>query len=567
MSDPMKKTFSIFFALIVYTCIGNTAPKSPVHVSHGMVVAAEPLAARVGQKILEQGGNAIDAAVATGFALAVTYPGAGNIGGGGFMVIRFADGRTAAIDYREQAPAAAARRMYLDSAGNFLPEKSTYGHLAVGVPGSVAGMLEALKKFGTMNRAAVMAPAIALAGNGFPLHSRLASSLKSMIPSFSKFPGSVRSFTHNGAAMREGEMWKQPDLAGTLRLIARNGEDGFYRGRVADQLVAEMKRGGGLITHSDLEHYRPVFRDVVRGTYRGYDILSMSPPSSGGIALIQLLNILEPFDLHAYGWNSAKTVHVMTEAMRRVYADRAEFLGDPEFYSVPLRELVSKQYADVRRSSIDTLRASPSASISHGNPVGHESNETTHYSVADKYGNCVSVTTTLNGGYGSCVTVEGAGFLLNNEMDDFSAKPGTPNMFGLIGNEANAIAPGKRMLSSMTPTIIVKNNEPFMVIGSPGGSTIITTVLQVILNVVDFGMNIQQAVDAPRIHHQWLPDILYYEKGALSEETIAKLRGMGHTLEQRAGTQGLAEGLLFDAKKKTIDGASDSRGYGEAAGW
>jgi gamma-glutamyltranspeptidase / glutathione hydrolase len=563
----MKKIFFCLLLSFVSLGIGAAAPKSPVRVSHGMVVAADPLAARAGQKILEQGGNAIDAAVATGFALAVTYPGAGNIGGGGFMVIRFADGRTAAIDYREKAPSAATRTMYLDSAGNFIPQKSTYGHLASGVPGSVAGMLAALDTFGTMTRAKVIAPAIALAGSGFPLHRRLASSLKSMLPEFMKFPGSVRSFLKKGEPLAEGDVWKQPDLARTLRLIAEKGKDGFYRGSVANALVAEMKRGGGLITHTDLESYRPVFRTAVHGTYRGYDVISMPPPSSGGIALVQLLNMLEPYDLHAYGWNSAKTVHLMTEAMRRVYADRAEFLGDPDFAKVPQRWLLSREYAAARRATIDTMRASRSDAISHGSPVGHESEETTHYSVADKFGNCVSVTTTLNGGYGSCVTVEGAGFLLNNEMDDFSAKPGTPNMFGLIGNEANAIQPGKRMLSSMAPTILVKDAEPFMVIGSPGGSTIITTVLQVIVNVVDFGMTMQEAVDAPRFHHQWLPDKVYYEKGAFSAATIAQLRAMGHVLEQRAGTQGLAEGLLFNTAKKTIDGASDARGYGEAAGW
>jgi gamma-glutamyltranspeptidase/glutathione hydrolase len=563
----MKPLLRLVIVTFLCAGIGSAAPKTPVRMAHGMVVAADPLAARVGEKILEQGGNAIDAAVATGFALAVTYPGAGNIGGGGFMVIRFADGKTATIDYREKAPAAATRTMYLDSAGTFNSDNSTYGHLASGVPGSVAGMLAALERYGTMKRAVVMAPAIALAGNGFLLNSHLASSLRRTIPHFLKYPGSVKSFTNNGEPLAEGITWKQPDLAHTLSVIAKKGRDGFYRGEVASKLVAEMKRGGGLITQRDLDMYQPVFRDAVRGTYRGYDVISMPPPSSGGIAVVQLLNILEPFDLHAYGWNSAQTVHLMTEAMRRVYADRAEFLGDPDFFTVPQRGLVSKKYAADRRAGIDLLRASKSEEISHGTPAAHESEETTHYSVADKYGNCVSVTTTLNGGYGSCVTVEGAGFLLNDEMDDFSAKPGAPNAYGLIGNEANSIAPGKRMLSSMAPTILVKNNEPFMVIGSPGGSTIITTVLQVIVNVIDFGMNIKEAVDAPRIHHQWLPDKVYYEKGALTPVAQDSLRAMGHLIEERKGTQGLAEGLLFDAKKKTIEGASDARGYGEAAGW
>jgi gamma-glutamyltranspeptidase / glutathione hydrolase len=564
----MKTLLTTLMILVVCaTDCSTAASKTPVRARHGMVVAADPIAARVGEKILEAGGNAIDAAVATGFALAVTYPGAGNIGGGGFMVVRFADGRTAAFDYRERAPRAATRSMYLDSAGTFLSEKSTFGHLASGVPGSVSGMLEALERFGTMKRGRVIAPAIALAKDGFALNEHLASGLKSMNPSFVKFPGSRRSFTNNGAPYQSGHVWKQPELAQTLTLIAQKGRDGFYRGRTADLLVAEMRRGKGLITHEDLESYAPVVRDCVRGTYRGYEVISMPPPSSGGIALIQLLNLLEPYDLRAAGWNSARTVHLMAESMRRVYADRAEYLGDPDFYSVPQTGLISKRYASELRSKIDTLHAVKSETVSHGNPSRYESNETTHYSVIDKDGNCVSVTTTLNGAYGSCVTVEGAGFLLNNEMDDFSAKPGTPNIYGLVGNEANAIEPGKRMLSSMAPTILVKEGKPFMVIGAPGGSTIITTVLQTIVNVIDFNMNIREAVDAPRIHHQWLPDKIYYERFALSADTVEKLRAMGHVLEERRGTQGLAEGIVLKSATGVIEGASDSRGYGEAAGY
>ncbi len=532
----------------------------------GMVVAAEPIAAKVGAKILAQGGNAVDAAVAVGFALAVTYPTAGNIGGGGFMNIRFADGKTITIDYREKAPLAATKNMYLDEKENFLSEKNLYGHLASGVPGSVAGMLLALEKFGTLQRNDVIQPAVELAEKGFPIHPRLATSLKENNQKFSKFSGSIKSFTNNGKIYEAEEILRQPDLARTLQRIIIDGKDGFYKSKTADLIVEEMKRGNGLITHEDLEKYQAVIREPVKGTYRGYEIISMAPPSSGGIALLQLLKILENYDLKSYGWNSAKSVHILTEAMRRVYADRAEYLGDPDFVKVPVNGLLSEKYLSERMQTIDTVKATPSSKISHGNPVPYESEQTTHYSIVDQYGNCVSVTTTLNGGYGSHVVVNGAGFLLNNEMDDFSAKPGSPNMYGLIGSEANSITPEKRMLSSMTPTIILKNGKPFMVIGTPGGSTIITTVLQVIINVIDFGMNIQEAINAPRIHHQWLPDKLMYEKNALSTETIEKLQSMGHTLEMRTGPSGLAEGIMFDGETGEMFGASDIRGYGAAVG-
>ena len=565
----MKKIFLILMCCAI--CFHATemvaASRDPVRGRKGMVVAVDPLAAHVGVKILEQGGNAVDAAVAVGFALAVTYPGAGNIGGGGFMNIRFADGKAFTIDYREKAPSAATRTMYLDSAGNFIPEKSTYGHLASGVPGSVAGMLLGLEKFGTMKRAAVITPAAQLAEQGFPLHYRLAKDLESMIPAFSKFPSSMKSFTKKDSAYKEGEIWKQPDLAATLQRIIEKGHDGFYKGVTANYIVAEMQRGGGLISHKDLESYEAVMREPLRGTYRGYEILSMPPPSSGGIALLQLISILEKYDMQSYGWNSAKATHVYVEAMRRVFADRAEFLGDPDFYKVPVSWMLSKKYSDERRATIDTTKASASKDIFHGTPPVHESEETTHYSVVDQWGNCVSVTTTLNGGFGSRVVVDGAGFLLNNEMDDFSAKPGVPNMFGAVGNIANEIQPNKRMLSSMTPTIISKDGKPFMVIGSPGGTTIITTVLQVIVNVIDFKMNIQEATDAPRLHHQWLPDKIMYEKRALSADTIEKLQTLGHTLEERPTTQGLAEGILIDQKNGMLYGASDARGYGEAVGY
>ena len=544
-----------------------SASRDPVRAKKGMVVAADPIAANVGLRILKEGGNAVDAAVAVGFALAVTYPGAGNIGGGGFMVMRFADGTVKSLDYRETAPAAAKRDMYLDKNGNFLEQKSTRGHLACGVPGSVAGMMYAQRRYGKLTRAQVLKPAIDLADKGFHLHYRLAEDLERMIPDFSAYRSSKKAFSKNGKPYAEGELFQQKDLAATLKRIRDKGRDGFYIGETAKLIVAEMKRGGGLITLKDLEDYASIIRDPVRGTYRGYEIISSGPPSSGGVALVQMLNILEGYNLEEYGWNSSKAVHRMAEAMRRVYADRAEFLGDPDFVKIPVAWLTSKKYAEQCRASIDTALATPSDQISHGVQPPPEKDHTTHYSVVDRFGNCVSVTTTLNDAYGSKVVVTGAGFLLNDEMDDFSAKEGVPNEYGLVGSSANAVAPNKRMLSSMTPTIVLKEGKPFMVIGTPGGSTIMTTVLQVIVNVIDFKMTIQEAVDAPRIHHQWLPDHLMYEQRALSQDALDNLRAMGYSLRMRENTTGLAEGILFDRKRGLLLGATDPRGYGEAVGY
>ncbi|MFA6542011.1 MAG: gamma-glutamyltransferase [Bacteroidota bacterium] len=563
-----NKTVLILILLCTFTLVSTGASKKPVKAKNGMVVSADPLATRAGVQILEQGGNAVDAAVAVGFALAVTYPAAGNIGGGGFMNIRLANGECSTIDYREKAPGGATRDMFLDSAGDFVPQRSMFGHLAAGVPGSVAGMLLGLEKYGTLPRARVIAPAYELAHDGFPLLPELAGDLNWEKKSFEKFPGSKKYFTkQNGEPYAEGELWTQEDLAATLKRIIEKGRDGFYKGETAERIAAEMKRGGGLITRADLENYHAVVRKPITGTYRGYEIISMPPPSSGGTALIQLLNILEGYDLKQYGHNSAATLQRYIEAMRRVYADRAEHLGDPDFYHVPVDWLISKRYADERRATIDTTKASESRNIFHGTAPSHESDQTTHYSVVDKWGNCVSVTTTLNGGFGCDVAVDGAGFLLNNEMDDFSAKPGVPNMFGALGNVANEIQPNKRMLSSMTPTIVLKEGKPFMVIGTPGGTTIITTVMQVICNVIDFGMNIQEAVDAPRIHQQWSPDVTYYEKRGLSFDTIEKLQAMGQRLEERRGTSGLAEGIIIDPAGGMLYGATDPRGYGSAAGY
>jgi gamma-glutamyltranspeptidase/glutathione hydrolase len=565
MTNRWFNWICIFSVLI--SLPGFAASPKPEKGKNGMVVSTDPQATIAGLKVLLKGGNAVDAAVAVGFALAVTYPAAGNIGGGGFMNIRFAEGRSYTIDYREKAPGNAHRDMYLDSAGNFIDNLSTYGHLAAGVPGAVAGMLLGLEKFGTLPRSTVISPAYELADKGFPLLPELADDLNRARKRFEKFSGSTKYFVSEDTAYTEGEIWTQKDLAKTLQRIIDHGREGFYEGETADLIVEEMKRGGGLITHDDLKNYHAVLREPLRGTYRGYEIISMPPVSSGGTALLQLLNILEGYDLRSYGHNSAATVHRYIEAMRRVYADRAEHLGDPDFYNVPVEWLTSKEYAAERRAAIDTLLASTSKEISHGTAPGTESEQTTHYSVVDQWGNCVSVTTTINGGFGNYVAVDGAGFLLNNEMDDFSAKPGVPNMFGALGNVANEIQPNKRMLSSMTPTIVLKDGKPFMVIGTPGGTTIITTVMQVICNVIDFEMNIQQAIDAPRIHHQWAPDVTYFEKRGLNFDTIEKLKAMGHNLSERRGTSGLAEGIIIDAAKGIYYGATDPRGYGLAEGY
>jgi gamma-glutamyltranspeptidase/glutathione hydrolase len=558
---------ALFFLLFAVGSTLQSASPEPVHAKHGMVVAADTLAARVGVEILRSGGNAVDAAVAVGFALAVTYPSAGNIGGGGFMVIRFADGRSVTIDSREKAPSAASRTMYLDSAGNAVTKRSTYGHLSAGVPGSVNGYLLALEKYGTMKRTEILRPAIELAENGIPLHHRLAHWFEGMIDQFKPYPASMKVFTKNGIPYNAGEIWRQPDLAATLRRIEEKGSNGFYKGTTAQLIIDEMKRGNGLITQEDLDNYGSVIRPPVRGTYRGYEIISMGPPSSGGTALIHSLNILEGYSMSVYGANSSKSLHRMIETMRRTFADRVQFMGDPDMVKIPLNAMLSKQYADVRRSTIDTFKATPSSEISYGTPPPFESGQTTHYSIVDRFGNCVSVTTTLNGGFGSCVVVDGAGFLLNNEMDDFSSKTGTPNMYGLVGSEVNSIEPNKRMVSSMTPTIVVKENKPYLVLGAPGGTAIITTLIQVVVNIIDYRMDIQEAIDAPRIHHQWIPDKVTYERRGLPTDVVDNLRSLGHTMEMIQGMYCLVEGIMIDGDKGLYLGASDPRGFGGAIGY
>jgi len=565
MSKPKLNCFS--FLLLIILCGNIYSASNPIQGKNGMVVSAQELATKVGLQILKKGGNAIDAAVAVGFALAVTYPSAGNLGGGGYMVIYKKDGTSTAIDYREKAPMSAFRDMYLDSLGNHVPVLSEDGVTSSGVPGSVAGLIYALEKYGTMKLADVIQPAINLALDGFSLSISDARIINSNIENFRRFESSKKIFLKDGEPYKEGEIFKQKDLANTLQLIKKSGNDGFYKGETAKLIVEQMTKGGGYMTLEDLEKYNVVERKPLKGTYRGYEIVSMPPSSSGGTALIQMLNILENVDLNKLGWGSSGYYHYLVEAMRRVYADRSKHLGDPDFYEVPINQLISKEYGRERFATIKDS-ASKSKDILPGELKGiHESEETTHYSVYDKSGNAVSVTTTINSSFGSNVVVEGAGFLLNNEMDDFSSKPGVPNQFGLLGSDANSIEPGKRMLSSMTPTIVLKENKPYLIAGTPGGSTIMTVVLQVILNCIDFGMNIEDANDAPRIHHQWFPDEIQYEKFGLSQDVINNMSSRGHIFANRNRILGLVEGIMIDPKTGIIFGSTDKRGNGLAEGF
>lgn len=555
----------LFIGLLWSASLHAVAPEA-VFDTDGMVASRSVPASQVGADILRRGGNAIDAAVATGFALAVTHPSAGNLAGGGFMVIRLADGTVITNDHRERAPIAATRDMYLDQAGNVVPGLSTYSHLAVGVPGTVDGLLAALEKYGTMSRDEVLRPAIQLARKGFVIDRDMARDLEAQLPGMQKYPASMAVFSNKGKPWQRGDLLVQKDLARTLDLIRSQGRAGFYAGRTADLLVKEMQRGGGLITQADLSEYKSIWRAPVIGQYRGYEIISMPPPSSGGALLVQILNMLEPFDLKKMGYGSADAVHVMVEAERRAYADRAEHLGDPDYVKVPVDRLIDKAYAKSRFTDFDPAKASRSADIGAGSWPA-ESPDTTHASFIDKQGNAVSYTTTLNLSYGSKIVAAGTGMLLNNEMDDFSAKPDTPNAFGLLGRAANAIAPRKRMLSSMTPTIVVKDGKTLLITGSPGGSTIITTTLQVIVNVVDHGMDLSAAVSSPRVHHQWQPDAILYEQQGLSPDTVQILTARGH--------QGLTPwpypGGIGDANSvMRVDGGyvgmADPRNPGSAAG-
>ncbi len=546
----------------------QAASRAPVRARHAIVGSTSVHASQAGIDILRLGGNAVDAAVAVGFALAVTHPQAGNLGGGGLMVIRFAEGRATTIDYREMAPALATRDMFLGADGEPIADRSQIGPLAAGVPGSVAGLAYAQAKYGKLELRDVMAPAIRLAADGFEVSATLERSLSDAdtMTLLGHFPESVRVFTRNGTPYVEGDLLKQPDLARTLRLIAERGADGFYHGPVASLIDAEMQRTGGLIRKTDLEAYKPIEREPLHGTYRGHDIIAMPPASSGGIALIQTLNILEGLPIGDSGHNSSAGVHLVAEATRRVYADRSEWLGDPAFFKVPVSGLISKEYAAKLRQTIDPDRATASSAVKPGTPQTYESAQTTHYSVVDEAGAAVSTTTTINGSYGNGQVVTGAGFLLNNEMDDFSAKPGSPNMFGMVGGAANAIEPRKRMLSSMTPTIVVKDGKPLLVVGSPGGPRIITTVLQVLLNVIDHRMDIQEAVDAPRFHHQWLPDELRIERQGFPLDVRRALEARGHTIVERAD-MGDVHAIRIDPKTGIRYGASDPRMDGKTLGY
>jgi len=533
--------------------------KGPARAQSAMVTSATELASRVGEEILRAGGNAVDAAIATGFALAVTYPQAGNIGGGGFMVIRFPDGTSTAIDFREKAPLSAHPEMFLDSAGNYSYDIHHNSHIAVGVPGTVAGLELAHKKYGKLPWAKLVEPSVRLAADGFPMMSYLSRSLKGVLPDMKKYPASVAAYSKNGVPYEVGELFRQPDLARTLERIRDQGRDGFYKGETARLIVEEMKRHGGLITYEDLERYEAKERAPVRGTYRGYEIISMPPPSSGGVALIQMLNILEGFDLKSMGHNSPKYLHHLAETMRLAFRDRARHLGDPDFEEIPVAALTDKAYAAELRALIDPNRATPSRLEDvAGVALAPESMETTHYSVVDKDGMAVAVTYTLEASYGMKAVVEGAGFLLNNEMGDFNGKPGLTNETGLIGTKANLARPEKRMLSSMTPTILAKDGKLFAVVGSPGGRTIINTVLQVVLNMIDFEMDVQDAVDAKRIHHQWFPDQIRMEPGSDSK-TAEALRAMGHKVTVTRSTQGRSHSIKIDPATGMRIGAADPR--------
>jgi gamma-glutamyltranspeptidase / glutathione hydrolase len=584
----MRSRCKLFILLLLVFCPWRSfgARLVPVVAPRGMVVSVHRLASRAGVQMMKAGGNAVDAAVAVGFALAVVYPEAGNLGGGGFMLVRFADGKTHFVDYREKAPAAATADMYLDAKGNVIENASTVGYKAVAVPGSVAGMVYAQKTYGTLTLAQVMAPAIHLAEDGFVVAAEDARDFKDD-KHLAEFPESRRIFLRDGNYYKAGDTFKQPELARTLRRIAADPDD-FYHGAMARELAAGMQKGGGLITVDDLARYEVKEREAVRGSYRGYEIISAPPPSSGGTTLIEILNILEGYDLAKFGGRSAPAVHLTLEAFRRAFFDRAEFLGDPDFSKIPVAQLIDKNYGAAWRESIDPAHASISkdlrrpasfsqleqdaaARLPHGAVA--EANHTTHYSVVDPAGNAVAVTTTLNDDFGSRVTAEGLGFLLNDEMDDFAAKQGAPNMFGLIQGPANAIGPGKRPLSAMAPTIVLRDGKLFLVLGSPGGPRIITTVANILMGVVDYGINIQEAVNAPRFHQQWLPDVASVEDG-FPPDIVKRLEGLGHHVvfgEEASGTRepywSDGECIMIDPKRGDRLGASDKRNNGRAVGF
>jgi gamma-glutamyltranspeptidase/glutathione hydrolase len=559
-----RRAFLSVITALLLSSLTLQAGSAPARAKTGMVVSQSDIASQVGFQVIKSGGNAIDAAVATAFALAVTHPTAGNIGGGGFLVYREGTGAATSYDFREKAPAGATAEMWLKD-GKYDFDLHHNSHRSVGVPGTVAGLHMAWKEQGTKPWKDLVMPAVVLARDGFEISHGLARSLSGMLDEFKRYPASLAQFSKNGQPYQAGELLKQPDLARTLQRIADQGPAGFYEGETAELLEKEMKANGGLITRADLRAYQARKRDVVRGTYRGHEIIGMAPPSSGGIGVITMLNILEGYDLKANGYGSAKNLHLITESMRRAFADRAQYIGDPDFVTnIPVDRLISKEYGETLRKTISPTKASKSSPTTFTWPT--ESQETTHLSVVDAQRNAVSLTYTLEYGYGSRIVVPGAGFLLNNEMGDFNAGPGLTNEQGLIGTPPNQAQVGKRMLSSMAPTIITKDGKLLMVTGSPGGRTIINTVLMTILNVIDFGMNAQEAVDAGRMHHQWLPDRLSVERFGFSADSLNALRAMGHTVSE-AGGQGVAEVIVLNQKDDMLEGGMDRRAPdGGAAG-